>query len=41
MQLKKGSEWIAMEEIENQFPAIAARYFDFDGKLNKRRFNNG
>lgn len=33
---KKGSEWRAMEEIENQFPAIAARYFDFDGKSNRR-----
>ena len=33
---KKGSEWRAMEEIEKQFPAIAARYFDFDGKSNRR-----
>ena len=33
---KKGSEWRAMEAIENQFPAIAERYFDFDGKSNRR-----
>jgi len=28
----KGSEWRAMEFIENRFPQIAERYFDFVGK---------
>lgn len=29
---KKNSEWRAMEKIERQFPEIAEKYFDFDGK---------
>lgn len=33
---KKGSEWRAMEEIETLFPHIAEKYFDFDGKSNRR-----
>lgn len=33
---KKGSEWRAMEEIETLFPRIAEKYFDFDGKSNRR-----
>lgn len=28
----KGSEWNAMETIENKFPTIASKYFDFTGK---------
>lgn len=28
----KGSEWRSMEMIENRFPEIAERYFDFTGK---------
>lgn len=32
----KGSEWRAMEHIENLFPDVSSRYFDFDGKSNRR-----
>ena len=28
----KGSSWLAMEMVANQFPAIANKYFDFIGK---------
>ena len=28
----KGSEWRAMEQVENDFPNIASEYFDFTGK---------
>ena len=28
----KGSEWKAMELVENEFPQIANEYFDFVGK---------
>jgi hypothetical protein len=28
----KGSEWQSMEMVENQFPAIAEKYFNFIGK---------
>lgn len=33
----KGSEWRAMEQVENLYPEIADRYFDFTGKSNKKR----
>jgi len=32
----KGSEWRAMEQVETLFPDIAEKYFDFDGKSNRR-----
>lgn len=32
----KGKEWQTLERIEQQFPEIAAKYFDFDGKTNRR-----
>ena len=32
----KGSEWRAMEEVETLFPDIAEKYFDFNGKSNRR-----
>lgn len=31
----KGSEWRAMEEVEQLYPDIAERYFDFSGKQKK------
>lgn len=31
----KGSEWRAMEEVEQLYPNIAEQYFDFSGKQNK------
>lgn len=33
---KKGSKWRAMEEVEYKFPDIAGKYFDFDGKSNRK-----
>ena len=32
----KGSEWRAMEAVETLFPDIAEKYFDFNGKSNRR-----
>ena len=33
---KKGSEWRSMEMVELLFPDIAQKYFDFDGKSNRK-----
>lgn len=32
----KGSEWRAMEQVENLFPEIAEQYYNFTGKSNRR-----
>lgn len=32
----KGAEWRAMEQIESLYPEIAAQYYDFNGKSNRR-----
>lgn len=34
----KGSEWRSMEMVENLFPDIADKYYDFDGKSNRRNY---
>ncbi len=31
----KGATWRAMDEIDEQYPDIAHRYFDFNGRDNK------
>ena len=36
----KGSEWRAMEDVEKHFPEIAEKYFDFNGKSNRRFIND-
>ena len=36
----KGSEWRSMEEIENLYPEIAGKYFNFSGKSNRREWDS-
>ena len=32
----KGSEWRSMEEVENLYPELSDKYFNFSGKSNRR-----